>query len=84
MDNLRRREGTQAQQILLVTPKELLNAIKAHINPKKAPGFDLVTGVILKQLPKKIFVKLTHIYNAALMLKYVSSYWKAAAPPTDQ
>jgi hypothetical protein len=37
MVNLQRREGTQIQQIPLVTPKELLNAIKAHINPKKAP-----------------------------------------------
>ena len=78
MDNPRRREGTQIQQIPLVTPKELLNAVRAHINPKRAPGFDLITGVILKQLPKKATVKLTHLYNAALRLKYVPSYWKAA------
>jgi hypothetical protein len=32
-------------------PKELLNAIKVHINPKKAPGY--ITGEILKRLPKK-------------------------------
>jgi hypothetical protein len=36
-----------------ITPKEILNAIKVNINPKKAPGFDLITGEILKQLPKK-------------------------------
>jgi len=35
MDNIRRREGTQIQQIPQVTPKELHNAIRAHINPKK-------------------------------------------------
>jgi len=38
----------------------------------------LITGVILKQLPKKAIVKLTHLYNAAFQLKYVPSYWKAA------
>jgi hypothetical protein len=59
-------------------PKELLNAIRAHINPKKAPGFDLITDVILHQLPKKAIVKLTHLYNATLRLHYVPSYWKAA------
>ena len=78
LDNLRRREGTPIQQIPLVTPTELLNTIRVHINPKKAPGFDLLTGVILKQLPKKATVKLTNLYNAALRLKYVPSYWKVA------
>ena len=78
LDNLRRREGTPTQQIPLVTPKELLNTVRVHINPKKAPGFDLLTGVILQQLPNKAIVKLTNIYNAALRLKYVPSYWKVA------
>jgi hypothetical protein len=54
--------------------------MRTHINQKKAPGFDLITGVILKHLPKKAIVKLklTHVYNAALRLKYVPSYWKAS------
>jgi len=29
------------------------NAIKVNVNKKEAPGFDLITGEILKQLPKK-------------------------------
>jgi len=74
LDNLRRREGTPIQQIPLVTPTELLNTI----NPKKAPGFDLLIGVILKHFPKKAIVKLTNLYNAALRLIYVPSYWKVA------
>jgi len=57
LDNLRRREGTPIQQI----PTELLNTIRVHINPKKAPGFDLLTGVILKEIPKKAIVKLTNV-----------------------
>jgi hypothetical protein len=41
MDHLQRREGTQIQQIPLVTPKELLNALRAHINKKKLPDLTL-------------------------------------------
>ena len=57
LDNLRRREGTPTQQIPLVTHKELLNTIRVHINPKRALGFDLLTGVILQQLTNKAIVK---------------------------
>jgi hypothetical protein len=58
--------------------KEILIAIKRNINPKKAPGFDMIKGEILKQLAQKAIVKLTHLYNATYRLKYVPSYWKAA------
>jgi uncharacterized FlaG/YvyC family protein len=78
MDNLRRIEEALNQTIPLITLKEILITIKNNINPKKAPGFDLITGEILKQLPHKAVVKLTHLYNAAFRLKYVPSYWKAA------
>jgi hypothetical protein len=54
MDTPRRIVEAQTKQIAPVTPKELLNAIKVHINPKKAPVYDLITGEVLKQLPKKI------------------------------
>ena len=80
MDNVRRIVETQIQRKTPITTKEILNAIKVNINPKKAPGFDLITGEILKQLPKKAIFKLTYMYNAALRLKYeyVPSYWRAA------
>jgi len=77
MDNMRRNEKTLKQTIPPITPKEILIAIK-NINPKKAPGYDLITGEILKQLPHIAVVKLTHLYNAAFRLKCVPSYWKAA------
>ena len=70
MDNLRRIGEMQIQRIPPITPKEILNAIKVNINPKKASVFDLITGEILKQLPKKAIVKLTYLYNAAFRLKY--------------
>jgi hypothetical protein len=40
MDTPRRREDTQVKRIPPVTPKEILNAIKIHVNPKEAPGYD--------------------------------------------
>jgi hypothetical protein len=78
MDTPRRIEDTQVKPKPAITPKEILNAIKIHTNPKKAPGFDLITGEILKQLPKKAIIKITYLYNTAFWLKYVPSYWKAA------
>ena len=59
-------------EISLVTSKEVEKEIKNNINPKKAPGFDLITGEILEELPKKAMVKLTNLINAAFQLKYVS------------
>ena len=63
VDRPRRIKETQIKQIPPVTPKEILNAIKLNIQPKKAPGFDLITGEILKQLSKKAIVTLTYLYK---------------------
>lgn len=60
------------------SPKEIANEIKTNINPKKAPGFDLITGEVLKQLPKKAIIKLSHLINAAFRLRYVPEMWKVA------
>jgi hypothetical protein len=35
------------EEIPSVTPKEVSNEIKRNINPRKSPGFDLITGEIL-------------------------------------
>lgn len=66
------------EEIKLATPTEVKNEIKNNINPKKAPGFDLITGEVLKQLPRKGIVKLTNLINAAFRLKYVPRLWKVA------
>lgn len=65
-------------EIPSTSPKEVITEIKENINPKKAPGFDLISGEILKQLPKKAIIKLTNLINAAFRLKYVPSLWKIA------
>lgn len=61
-----------------VTVKEVQKTIRYEINPKKAPGYDLITGQILKNLPRKVLVKLTKIINAAIKLRYVPQLWKLA------
>lgn len=65
------------EDIKQTTTRELMREIK-NIKLKKAPGFDLITGEILKQLPKKAIVKLTNIINCAFRLKSVPNLWKIA------
>lgn len=45
---------------------------------KKAPGYDLITNEILKQLPRKGLIVLTRLINAAFKLRHVPSSWKVA------
>ncbi|KAL1460245.1 hypothetical protein WDU94_012171 [Cyamophila willieti] len=60
------------------TVREVQKTIKDEINPKKAPGYDLITGQVLKELPRKACVKITQIINAAFRLQYVPQIWKVA------
>lgn len=60
-----------------VSPKEVELEIK-QLNSKKSPGFDLVTIDMLKQLPRKAILKLTHLINASFRLKHVPKQWKIA------
>jgi hypothetical protein len=66
------------EEISSVTPKEVAKEIKRNINPRKAPDFDLITGEILKQLPRKGVFKLTHMINTSFRLKYTPHVWKTA------
>jgi RNA polymerase-interacting CarD/CdnL/TRCF family regulator len=47
--------------IHLFTPAEVKNTI-SNCNNHKAPGFDLITAEVLKQIPRKTLVLLTYIY----------------------
>jgi hypothetical protein len=40
------------------------------IHPKKAPGYDLITGKVLQELSQKDLRPITHIYNAILRIAY--------------
>lgn len=52
------------------TVKEVKNAIQ-KIDPKKAPGYDLITGKLLRELPEAGVKFLTFTYNAILWRSYV-------------
>lgn len=49
----------QSQQSQFVNKK---NKIK-RLHVKKAPGFDIITAEVLKQLPYKSLLKLAYIFN---------------------
>lgn len=66
------------EEIEPTTTREVMREIKISIKLKKSPGFDLITGEILQQLPRKAVVKLTNIINAAFRLKSVPNLWKIA------
>lgn len=64
-------------EIPYTTLTEIKDEIK-QLKIGKAPGFDLITGMILKNMCRKGLLKLTNIINAAIRLKYVPSAWKVS------
>jgi len=48
----------------------------AYTNVRKAPGYDLISGKVLKELPKKAITILTILYNSILRLSYYPLLWK--------
>lgn len=63
--------------IKLFKIKEVSTIIK-KINCKKAPGYDLITGKILQQLPEKGIRMITQLCNTVIRLQIVPSQWKVA------
>lgn len=59
------------------TPGEVKEEIK-FLNSKKAPGHDLITPRIIKELPKKAITLLTQIFNAIVRIHYFPTQWKFA------
>jgi hypothetical protein len=64
------------QPIKFLTPKEIRNIIQEYLNPRKAPGYDLIRGRILKEMPRKGIVDLTTICNAIIRMGYFPVQWK--------
>ena len=55
--------------------KEVVEAL-AHTSIRKAPGFELISGKVLKELPKKAITLLTLLHNSILRLSYYPLLWK--------
>lgn len=60
-----------------VSPNEIKDIINKLSN-NKAPGHDLITNIILKNLPVKVLVYLVQVFNACLRLGYFPIKWKIA------
>ena len=59
------------------TTTELAETL-AHTNVRKAPGYDLISGTVLQELPPKAITFLTILYNSTLRLSYYPLLWKFA------
>lgn len=57
---------------------EIKSLIKNDLNSKKAPGFDLITGKVIKELPDISVKLITMIFNSILRLLYFPNQWKVA------
>lgn len=55
-----------------------IQSIINEMSVKKAPGFDLITSKILKELPIKGLKLITTIFNAIIRLEYFPDQWKVA------
>jgi hypothetical protein len=63
--------------IRAITPVEV-KAELTRLNTRKAPGYNLISGQILKHLPRKTVVLLTVVFNHMLTLSYLPILWKYA------
>ena len=55
-----------------------MSAAIARLNVRKAPGYDLISGKVLQELPPAAVVLLTTLYNSILCLSYYPLLWKFA------
>jgi hypothetical protein len=60
-----------------LTRTDIQTAIN-NLNPKKSPGYDLITGKILQELPIIGTKYLTQLFNAILLHNYFPTQWKVA------
>ncbi|KAL4121711.1 hypothetical protein QTP88_014171 [Uroleucon formosanum] len=58
------------------TSPDEINTIIKKILTKKSPGHDLITNYIVKNLPRKAIVYISHLYNAILRLSFFPNTWK--------
>jgi hypothetical protein len=55
-----------------------VQTVISNLKPKSSPGYDLITGKILQELPPTGIKYLTQIFNAAMLTGYFPAQWKVA------
>lgn len=75
-DNLNTTKHTE-EMPLKFTKTEVAEIIKKS-DPKKAPGYDLITNRILQELPESGITFLTSLFNAMTRLQFFPLEWKVA------
>lgn len=60
-----------------ISPTEVQEEVN-KLNCKKTPGYDSISGIVAKSLPKKGILFLTLIFNSILRLNHFPSQWKCA------
>jgi hypothetical protein len=66
------------QPMKFLAPKEIQNIIQEDLNPSKAPGYDLITRTIVKEVPRKGTVHLATVCKAIIRRGYFPIQWKVA------
>jgi len=63
-------------------PKTTYNEVKwflkTKINANKAPGYDLITGKVLQELPEAGVLFITQLFNAIIHCDHFPAQWKVA------
>lgn len=57
---------------------EISQTVRRNIDIKKSPGYDLITGKCLMELPQVGIDYLTYLFNAVLRLSFYPPQWKRA------
>ena len=61
---------------LIINRSVVERTIQREAHPTKAPGYDLITGKLLKELPRKGLREITQIHNAIFRLEYFPCHSK--------
>lgn len=75
IDEILNRDFQMCLPIKPTSPREIAKEIRS-LDPRKAPGFDLITPKILKELPKKCISFLACLFNAIFRTSHFPAPWK--------
>ena len=57
---------------------EITSIIFKNLDPKKSPGYDLITGRVLQELTPLAIRLITLLFNAIFRLNYFPDQWNVA------